>query len=172
MRVLRFVGVFLAALDSVSCRMAVSATGSSPFERRLLSEPQRQKWIDTIEIDQNRKQHSTHFSVTVQRFTVRFLPIRGLFGVNCSTAGFWTPLHAHRVCDQVLFSSIMLHCSLVLILLCICYVNRFDLRTHCWRWGCLWHLTAQRAYSRSLPLWTASTEEIHLRHCKHFVTAV
>lgn len=95
-----------------------------------------------------------------------------LFSVNCSTAGFWTPLHSHRVHDQVLFSSIMLHCSLVLILLCICYVKRFGLRTHCWRWGCLWHLTARRAYSQSLPLWMASTEEIHLRHRKHFVTAV
>lgn len=95
-----------------------------------------------------------------------------LFSVNCSTAGFWTPLHSHRVHDQVLFSSIMLHCSLVLILLCICYVKRFGLRTHCWRWGCLWHLTAWRAYSQSLPLWMASTEEIHLRHRKHFVTAV
>lgn len=77
-----------------------------------------------------------------------------------------------QVRDQVLSSSIMLHCSLVLILLCICYVKRFGLRTHCWRWGCLWHLTAQRAYSQSLPLWTARAEEIHLRHCKHFITAV
>lgn len=35
MRVLRFVGVFLGTLlaDSVSCRMAVSATGSSPLGR-------------------------------------------------------------------------------------------------------------------------------------------
>lgn len=73
MRVLRFVGVFLAALDSVSCRMAVSATGSSPLERRLLSDGQKQKWIYSIEIDQNRKQHSTHVSVKVQRFTVSFL---------------------------------------------------------------------------------------------------
>lgn len=45
MRVLRFVGVLLAALDSVSCRMAVSATGSSPLERRLLSEAPNQKRI-------------------------------------------------------------------------------------------------------------------------------
>lgn len=38
--VLLFVGVFLATLDadSVSWRMAVSATGSRPFERRLLTE--------------------------------------------------------------------------------------------------------------------------------------
>lgn len=165
MRVLRFVGVLLAALDSVSCRMAVSATGSSPLERRLLSEGPNQK-TNRLQYKniKNWKQHSSHCSVYVQRFG-------GLFGVNCSTAGFWTPLHAQRVHDQVLFSSIMLHRSLVLILLCICYVKGFGLRTHCWRWGCLWHLTAQRAYSRSLPLWTASTEEIHLRHRKHFVTA-
>lgn len=121
-------------------------------------------------VDQNRKQHSTHGSVNVQSFTV--LPSRGLFSVNCPTAGFWTPLHAHRVHDQVLFFSIRLHCSLVLILLCICYVKRFGPTTHCWRWGCLWHLTAQRGYSQSFPLWTASAEEIHLQHRKHFVTAV
>lgn len=40
--VLLFVGVFRAALeaDSVNWRMAVSATGSRPLERRLLSEQQ------------------------------------------------------------------------------------------------------------------------------------
>lgn len=97
MRVLRFVGVFLAALDSVSCRMAVSATGSSPLERRLLSEGRKQKMnmlrLKNIETENNIQ---THVSVNVQRFG-------GLFGVNCSTAGFRTPPHAHRVGDQVLF---------------------------------------------------------------------
>lgn len=46
--VLRFVGVFRAALDadSVSWRMAVSATGSRPLERRLLSEQQEHKYVD------------------------------------------------------------------------------------------------------------------------------
>lgn len=53
--VLLFVGVFRATLeaDSVSCRMAVSATGSSPLERRLLSEQQKHKYVAqhyTIEI--------------------------------------------------------------------------------------------------------------------------
>lgn len=84
---------------------------------------------------------------------------------QCSAAGFWTPLHARRDHDQVLSSSIMLHHSLLLILLCICYVKRVlsASGTHCWSWGCRWHLTARRASSQSLPLWTASTEEIHLR---------
>lgn len=53
--VLLFVGVFRATLeaDSVSCRMAVSATGSRPLERRLLSEQQKHKYVNqhyTIEI--------------------------------------------------------------------------------------------------------------------------
>lgn len=44
--VLLFVGVFRATLaaDSVSCRMAVSATGSRPLERRLLSAQQKHKY--------------------------------------------------------------------------------------------------------------------------------
>lgn len=46
--VLLFVGVFLATLvaDSVSCRMAVSATGSRPLDRRLLSEQQKHKYLN------------------------------------------------------------------------------------------------------------------------------
>lgn len=45
--VLRLVGVFRATLDadSVSWRMAVSATGSSPLERRLLSEQQKHRYL-------------------------------------------------------------------------------------------------------------------------------
>lgn len=156
MRVLRFVGVFRATLDSVSCRMAVSATGSSPLERRLLSEWQKQIYIPTIEKDQNRKQHHSHVYVNVQRLSVVF---------SVFSSRFWTPLHARRDHDQVLSSSIMLHHSLLLILLCICYVKHVlsPSGTHCWSWGCRWHLTARRASSQSLPLWTASTEEIHLR---------
>lgn len=79
--------------------------------------------------------------------------------------------------SQSSWSSASLFCHVTLQLgafpLCMCHVKRFGLRTHCWRWGCLWHLTAQRPYSQSLPLWTASTEEIHLwHHRKHCVTAV
>lgn len=46
--VLLFVGVFRAALeaDSVSWRMAVSATGSRPLERRLLSEQQAHRGVN------------------------------------------------------------------------------------------------------------------------------
>ncbi len=46
--VLLFVGVFRAtfAADSVSCRMAVSATGSRPLDRRLLSEQQKHKYVN------------------------------------------------------------------------------------------------------------------------------
>lgn len=46
--VLLFVGVLRATLDadSVSWRMAVSATGSRPLERRLLSEQQKHKYVN------------------------------------------------------------------------------------------------------------------------------
>lgn len=80
--VLLFVGVFRATLeaDSVSCRMAVSATGSSPLERRLLSEQQKHKYVAqhyTIEIykklytiwsswkDQSTTDHMSNLSNTV-----------------------------------------------------------------------------------------------------------
>lgn len=46
--VLFFVGVLRATLhaDSVSCRIAVSATGSRPLERRLLSEQQKHRCVN------------------------------------------------------------------------------------------------------------------------------
>lgn len=46
--VLLFVGVFRATLeaDSVSCRMAVSATGSRPLDRRLLPEQRKYKYAN------------------------------------------------------------------------------------------------------------------------------
>lgn len=114
MRVLRFVGVFRATLDSVSCRMAVSATGSSPLERRLLSEWQKQTYIPTIEIDHNREQHYTHVYVNVQRLSVVFSVFNGRF-LNASTGSqrSWSSafLLYHVTPQLVAYSALHLLCK-------------------------------------------------------------
>lgn len=86
--VLLFVGVFRAILeaDSVSCRMAVSATGSSPLERRLLSEQHKHRYVPqhyTRETYINHfiteKDHRVLVSVKIIRLFWTYLFINMLF---------------------------------------------------------------------------------------------
>lgn len=145
MSVLLFVGVFRAALeaDSVSCRMAVSATGSRPLERRLLSERQTQKDVqlgskwqkDTKKlVKSNRKRLFNVFCTNCAAFLVRsssfyiFHDCENLFvlsDVYRPSGGF---LNLHRVHDvywKVRSCRLVLPCRSLLILLCICcYVNQ------------------------------------------------
>lgn len=102
-RVLRFVGVFRATLDSVSCRMAVSATGSNPFERRLLPERGKKETNKYVNTHRNRSKRENAFKKCLCECVKvsSFLSVRGF-----------------------IFSSVTLRRSSVLILLCICYVKR------------------------------------------------
>lgn len=71
----------------------------------------------------------------------------------------------HDVCSKAHSSHLLLHGSLMLVLLCICYVKHLSFlsRTHCWSWGCLWHLTGRRVSSQSPPLWMGNAKGIHLK---------
>lgn len=106
----------------------------------------------------------------VNHFFCTYLAINKLFFVSTfhKTKGFWTEERAKRVHDaysKVHSSYLELHRSFMLILLCICYVKRrsFRPRTHCWSWGCPWHLTGRWVSSQSSPLWMANTKGIHLK---------
>lgn len=93
-------------------------------------------------------------------------------------SGFWTGAPAQRERDadwKVHSSHLVLRCSSLLILLCICYVKQllaFRSRTHCCRWGCPCHLTGWWVSFPSPPLWMASAKGSHLKRHHNYFTSL
>lgn len=146
--VLLFVGVLRAALDadSVSCRIAVSATGSRPLERRLLSEQQTHKCQDQ------------HYPAKPQNTVFQTL-----------TDGECVSLKT-CACQRVYNLDYKACVSLLLVpdptLHFLCKTTSgVGSATHCSGWGCCF-LCCQRArwvFSQSPPLWMGNVKETHLK---------